>query len=258
MVARFTYDFVNNFIKTNNYTLLTTEYHNCNQKLELKCNNNHFYKVTFLNFYYGGNRCPYCAGNVKHTYKYIKDFIERFGYKLISENYINSITKLDIICPKGHIFKISFKAFRIGTRCPKCWGDKNRGNTNPSWKGGISKLSSLLRKNLKYKEWQMLSRKKYGEKCIISGNTARHIHHLISFSSFIMNFFKCKTTDCSNETDYNNERVQEFFNYHNNFLGVPLSKEIHKEFHDIYGTKYFTIDNFKEFYKEKTGMEIII
>ena len=41
----------------------------------------------------------------KHTYKHIKNYIESFdNYKLLSEKYKDSKTKLRIQCPEGHVF----------------------------------------------------------------------------------------------------------------------------------------------------------
>ena len=39
---------------------------------------------------------------MKITYDYVKEYVESFGYILISKEYINSRTKLDMICDKGH------------------------------------------------------------------------------------------------------------------------------------------------------------
>ena len=59
---------------------------------------------------------------IKLTYEEIKEYIESFGYKLLSNEYKNNKTKLKIKCPKGHIFEMSFNSFKNGTRCPKCGG----------------------------------------------------------------------------------------------------------------------------------------
>ena len=59
---------------------------------------------------------------IKLTYKEVKEYIESFGYKLLSNEYKNSKTKLEIECPKGHVFEMRFNSFKNGTRCPKCGG----------------------------------------------------------------------------------------------------------------------------------------
>ena len=59
----------------------------------------------------------------KYTYEFVKEYIESFGYKLLSKKYINSHTKLLIKCPKGHEYKISFSSFKQGYRCSYCCGN---------------------------------------------------------------------------------------------------------------------------------------
>ena len=59
---------------------------------------------------------------IKLTYEEVKEYIEKFEYKLLSTEYKNSKTKLKMQCPKGHIFEMRFNSFKNGTRCPKCGG----------------------------------------------------------------------------------------------------------------------------------------
>ena len=59
----------------------------------------------------------------KLTYEEVKRRIETDEYKLISDEYVNNNTKLEIKCNKGHIFDMSYAVFIRGSRCPIC----NRG-----------------------------------------------------------------------------------------------------------------------------------
>lgn len=54
------------------------------------------------------------------TYEEVKEYIESFGYKLLSDIYINNYTKLKIKCPSGHEYETTFKDFKRGRRCPYC------------------------------------------------------------------------------------------------------------------------------------------
>lgn len=56
----------------------------------------------------------------KHTYQYIKSYIESYNYKLLSEEYNNSSTMLMIKCPEDHIFEMKYNNFKSGQRCPTC------------------------------------------------------------------------------------------------------------------------------------------
>jgi len=101
------------------YTLLSTTYKNAHAKLKIQCDKGHVYHASWHCFQIG-NRCPICAGNVKLTYEYIKEYIERDGYTLLSKEYINAKTKLTLQCDKGHMYKITWRRFKRGDRCLIC------------------------------------------------------------------------------------------------------------------------------------------
>src|SRR5574343_232484 len=57
----------------------------------------------------------------KLTFDYVKNCIENVdGYSLLSTNYVNNISKLKIMCDKGHVFEKSFSHFQRGQHCPYC------------------------------------------------------------------------------------------------------------------------------------------
>lgn len=56
----------------------------------------------------------------KITYEYVKEFVECFGYKLISKEYTKSGERLDMICNNGHECSISWDNFKYGRRCRTC------------------------------------------------------------------------------------------------------------------------------------------
>ena len=56
----------------------------------------------------------------KFTYQEVKDYVEKFDYELISNEYINASVHLEIKCNKDHVYKASFDRFRQGRRCPIC------------------------------------------------------------------------------------------------------------------------------------------
>jgi len=123
MSKKLTYEHVKSFIESFNYQLLSTEYINTRTKIRIKCPENHKYDVLYGNFKKGA-RCPVCSEKQKQTYEHVKYFIESFNYQLLSTKYINNSEKLDIKCPKGHIYKASYKTFKQGHRCSGCSGNK--------------------------------------------------------------------------------------------------------------------------------------
>jgi len=58
----------------------------------------------------------------KLTYEEVRDYMSNEGFTLISETYKNAITKLDIKCPKGHLFQMRWNDFKTGFRCKHCSG----------------------------------------------------------------------------------------------------------------------------------------
>jgi len=121
------YDDVKKQIESvNGYKLISTEYKNSHAKLKIKCPNNHEYKVNLANFK-SGKRCPICAYKNKGrsqrlSLDYIKGRIKIIasGYKLLSVSYINAKIKLKFMCPKGHIFWMTWDNFNNGSRCSVC------------------------------------------------------------------------------------------------------------------------------------------
>jgi len=115
----YTTEYVRSEIEKKGYKLLTEVYKNNKQVLDLICSEGHEWKVRWHSFQ-KGSRCFTCFGKPKHTYEYVKEFIEKEGYKLISKEYIQAHSKLKIQCPVGHNFQMKYANFQQGQRCPVC------------------------------------------------------------------------------------------------------------------------------------------
>ena len=112
---------IRNFMATEGYELLSSEYRNSKQKLEIKCPKGHVYKQTWREFQ-AGYRCSECGGTKRKSYEEVKEYIEKEGYTLLSKEYINNSTNLDMLCPQGHKYNANFNNFKKGYRCKKCAG----------------------------------------------------------------------------------------------------------------------------------------
>ena len=121
------YEYIKGYIESFGYKLISGVYKNSSEKIIIKCPKNHIFKMTYHNFY-GGQRCSICFGTPKHSYEYIKGYIESFGYKLISQEYKGNKIKLSVECPEKHIFEIKYNSFLSGTRCSVCWQKCLRSN----------------------------------------------------------------------------------------------------------------------------------
>ena len=111
---------VKKYMEQYEYILLSTEYINCNTKLKVKCPKGHEYEVTFTKFKIG-RRCPHCSKTKPYTFEDVKKKIEENGYKLLSTKYVNVFEKLDMECPLGHEFKMTWNNFNNhNQRCSVC------------------------------------------------------------------------------------------------------------------------------------------
>jgi len=107
------------------YKLLSTEYVNNKQKLDVLCNKGHIYKTSFYIWNKMKHRCPICgikrvSDNNRYSYEYISKSFENEGYKLLSTEYVNNKQKLDVLCNKGHLTKIRYDVWLHGHRCSVC------------------------------------------------------------------------------------------------------------------------------------------
>jgi hypothetical protein len=106
MPKKLTYQEVESYYNSFGYELLTTEYINNKTKLITKCPIGHVFEMLF-NSFKNGYRCPICSKKKKKTIEEIKEYIESQGYQLLSKEYINSNTKLKLLCNKGHYLEMT-------------------------------------------------------------------------------------------------------------------------------------------------------
>ena len=118
------YKEVKEYMEGKDYELITEEYINNSTKLEIKCPKGHIFWMNWNNFY-TGHGCTYCFGTPKLTIEYVKEHIESKGHELLAKEYKDAHTKLEIKCPKGHIFWMNWNNFYTGHRCPKCCNSKS-------------------------------------------------------------------------------------------------------------------------------------
>lgn len=127
-MKKLTYEFVKSEIEKERYKLLSKEYKNARFKLKVQCSKKHVYKVSYDNFRCG-KRCSMCfyqiqANRQKHSYDFIKEQIEKEGYKLLSNKYKNNGIKIKVCCPEDHKYKVTYGKFYMGRRCPICSGNQ--------------------------------------------------------------------------------------------------------------------------------------
>ena len=122
MSKKYTLDQVKDYFSQFNYQVLSNQYLNVKQKLDVICPNGHKWKVSFFDFKVRGVRCPKCYGNYynkEDKIKEIKEIFEKHNYKVLK---IVDTKNIYVKCPNNHEWKTSLKRFKKGLRCPYCSG----------------------------------------------------------------------------------------------------------------------------------------
>lgn len=99
--------------------LLSDNYVNVHTKLLWQCEQGHQWSATGSIVIHANSWCPYCQG----MYRDIHDmqlFAEKKGGKCLSEEYINSSTKLKWECSKGHVWLSAPYNIFSNCWCPTC------------------------------------------------------------------------------------------------------------------------------------------
>ncbi len=250
MPKKLTYEFVKSNLDKEGYKLLDKEYKNSQSKLKYRCPRNHVHSISWDNWKQG-YRCPYCVGVNKPSFEEVKNSFENDGYTLLSNKYVNNITKLKYRCPKGHEHSIIWLSWKQGQRCPYCSGNakyrcpqghehqirwehwysgvrcpycfiiKNSGPGNPNWRGG--KSFEPYCEVWSDKEYKQDIKDRDGNKCLNPYCSAKDpkdltIHHIdydkqnCHYSNLITVCRSC------------NSRANKDFNWHKHWYRAILTK----------------------------------
>ena len=126
------------FVEDNNYEFIEfVKFDKIESIIKVWCKNlkHEPYNVKFANFK-NGQRCRKCSDEIKgkkfsHNYEYVKEYIESFGYKMLSNEYVNMKTNILVKCSNGHKpYFTSFDRFKRGDRCPYCNESKGEKEIN--------------------------------------------------------------------------------------------------------------------------------
>lgn len=129
--SKITTEEVIKYLKDKDCELISKEYINMKQKLEIRCKCGNMFIKTLDTLKNKDNRCccKECSNDINKenktlSYKIVKEYIESKGCKLISNKYISAKSKLKVQCSCGDVFEVSFNKFkdRNQTKCYKCIG----------------------------------------------------------------------------------------------------------------------------------------
>ena len=114
---------IKKYMSLEDYILLSKEYINCTQELEMICPKGHKITMSWKRFE-NRRRCPHCSPrswiNRKKNIEDINKIANEEGYEFLEAEYITAKTKMKCKCPKGHTFEINWNNFKNGKRCPHC------------------------------------------------------------------------------------------------------------------------------------------
>ena len=121
------------------------------------------------------------------------------------------------------------------------------GEKNGRWLGGITSLSQALRENITL--WKKESMCLCEYRCALTGMEFTDIHHFYPFNKMIKEVLLGLDLEIMpNLASYpNSDILINAIQLKHEQLGICLSSEIHKLFHDKYSYIDFNLDNFTEF-----------
>ena len=247
-----------------NIEILSNRYVNAHLKLECKC------KLDGYTFDMNWNKlsqkrgCPKCGGTTKLILPNL--ILELFtinpNIEILSTKYVNSATKLKCRCKiDGYIWESKYGHLKGKHGCPLCAIATISGENSYRWKGGVTPLHEYLR--MKITAWKKDSIKSCGFKCIITGKSFDVIHHRIGFDQILKETIETINLPLYHEinkyTDIELKLIENTcLELHYKYgLGVCLAKEVHMEFHNIYGNGNNTNKQFEEFKQQQLNKDKI-
>lgn len=249
---------IKEFISKSGCEYVSGEYKNNNSPLTIKCFCGNTFVKDFSHFKRGQNRCPQCGNKAlkkartKYSLEKAKDMLQKRGYALLENEYIDCQTPMRCTCEKGHEFTIKLAYFMNGhSGCKLCANESLKGENHYNYKGGESEVIDYFRKHLK--EWKMTVAKKYNYVCALTGSKKDCVvHHIISFNTILKE--ACEETNLSLRQkikDYTKEEFERLekavMDKHTIDNGVLLQRKVHNRFHAIYGKGNNTKEQFLEF-----------
>lgn len=119
--GKLTFEEVKKIFADKGCELLEDIYVNNRTKMKYKCSCGNISKNNVFNFLNSNGGCPNCDGINRYDIKDVKKYFKEEGCELLEDVYVNNHTKMKYKCSCGNISKISFKTFKEGVRCKKCY-----------------------------------------------------------------------------------------------------------------------------------------
>ena len=246
-VEKLTLKYVRQYFKDKDCELLEKEYINAKTKMKYRCDCGNISKISFSNFK-KGRRCQKCSNRKigeknRMTHKFVYDYFEEQGCKLLEKKYIGSKQKLKYMCSCGNISEIIWDSFKSGSRCKKCGIEKISGKNSYLYNDNLTEEQRKennkkdRNSNPEYRKWrkEVYERDNYVCQCCyktkdINGKWKKiNAHHIKNYAT-------------------NKELRFEKDN------GITMCKSCHMQFHYIYGYKDNNQQQLDEFLKQNSNL----
>jgi len=252
---------------------------NVHQKYEVRCLVCGYTRHAFAGVILRKEKpCPVCSGHKGSLETFTMWTNEKRPEFEVPQNqiYQGCMRNIKILCMKHEvIFELRPNDFKNGVNsCSLCIFEQQSkttkklhtqynidGNNHPYW-NGLRPLYAYLREQLG--EWKQDSMKVHGYKCFVTGGRIGAVHHTTSFKDIVSETMKRVGLPIHETIDkYSSEerelirstclKLHDFYG-----LGIPLSTEIHEEFHSMYRNRSNTLEQFIEFLRIKGHDELAI
>jgi hypothetical protein len=235
---RFDFNYVKNYFEKYGCKLLETAYLNCDTKMKYQCSCGNISYISFDSFKHR-SRCKECgyaknAEKIKYRYASVVALLNNEGFLLLERMYINRNHPLQVLCPNGHFTKIRLSDFTRGIRCRQCFYEKNTGKNHPMWNPNkTDEERKIRRRDNEYAQWRQKVLERDNYTCQLTNKQEKIIvHHLEGYA--------------------NNKKLRYDINN-----GITLLKNIHDEFHNKFGRRNNTKEQFEEF-KNNINIEVYL
>lgn len=234
------------------------EYEDIYSDIKCKCLIHNEIFVTTARYLLKGHGCKTCSNLTVYTIDTFKEKLSSINkdVEVLDDKYINNSTPLKCKCRRHNVtwHPTPANLFR-GSGCMECWREKVSKENNYRWIGGTTPLHPYLRN--KIGEWKRQTMISCDYKCDITGERFDDIHHLYGFDQILEEIFEntgIELKETISEYSESNLKVleEECIKLHEKYgLGVCLCREMHEEFHKIYGYGNNTPEQYYEFKNNK-------
>lgn len=112
---------VRDYVESRGYKWISGEYRNASSRIRLECPKGHLWETTWGSFHCGESGCSICAGILRKTPEEVQEYVESRGYKWVNGEYQNASSRLELECPKGHLWETTWGSFcNARSECSIC------------------------------------------------------------------------------------------------------------------------------------------